>query len=584
MLINKRQRKQAVLLATTSVLAFTAVFSGVGSALAEVKSVTAVATVRTTSNVAANETVVGTAVAPVAMELVGGGTIVNRGTVRGFADHSAIVVTGVASADTKIDNYGTIEASKAAGNTARDVAAIYLNSRADIINRSTGVIKGTGGADGIIVATDVANGTAGGSTITNENGGVISSDSGNAISVYGSMRSITNSGKIISETGTAIYLGANGAITDGITNNATGVIQGGAADGSGKAIDASVSSANLTINNAGTIVGQILFGSGTDTLNITGGKITGNVSGDSKDTVNFDLGTGSFTTAGKFVGIGTINANSGTTTLAQAVTGASAFNIKSGATVKQNASIQATKVTNAGTLDVGSTKQTITGNYVQSSTGSLAVTITDAATGSLFVTGTANVDGKIAPNTQARTNAIAGGTSLTVLESTGALTVASTASVDGTKSIEKFSLSQSGNLLKITREAGLSTDSTVVQKLDAIIASNASGSESASALKKALTTLSSQTGGIEAKIVKLGGVSTSLGSVLSVLNTFQFKNASGTVVELTSQQVSDLVTQFVQELTPSFAISTASTGVTNAVGSASTTTINNRVASMRGSD
>ena len=59
---------------------------------------------------------------------------------------------------TKIDNYGTIEASKTAGNTARDVAAIYLNSRADIINRSTGVIKGTGGADGIIVATDVANG------------------------------------------------------------------------------------------------------------------------------------------------------------------------------------------------------------------------------------------------------------------------------------------------------------------------------------------------------------------------------------------------------------------------------------------
>ena len=253
---------------------------------------------------------------------------------------------------------------------------------------------------------------AGGSTITNEQGGVISSDSGNAISVYGSMRSITNSGKIISDTGTAIYLGAEGAITEGITNTSTGVIQGGAADGSGKAIDASVSTANLTINNAGTIVGQILFGTGTDTLNITGGSITGNVSGNSKDTVNFDLGTGSFTTAGKFVGIGTINANSGTTTLAQAVTGASAFNIKSGATVKQNASIAAAKVTNAGTLDVGSSKQTITGNYVQSSTGSLAVTITDAATGSLFVTGTANVDGKIAPNTQARTNAIAGGTSL----------------------------------------------------------------------------------------------------------------------------------------------------------------------------
>ena len=312
MLINKRQRKQAVLLATTSVFAFTAVFSGTGSAFAEVKSVTAVATVRTTSNIAASETIVGTANAPVAIELIGGGTIENKGTIRGLANASAIVVTGVASAATKIDNSGTIEASKTAGNNARDVAAIYLNSRADIINRSTGVIKGTGGADGIIVATDVANGNAGGSTITNENGGVISSDSGNAISVYGSMRSITNSGKIISETGTAIYLGAKGAITDGITNTATGLIQGGPADGSGKAIDASLSSANLTINNAGTIVGQILFGTGTDTLNVTGGKITGNVSGDSKDSVNFDLGSsGSFTTGGKFVGIGTINANSG---------------------------------------------------------------------------------------------------------------------------------------------------------------------------------------------------------------------------------------------------------------------------------
>jgi hypothetical protein len=467
MLINKRQRKQAVLLATTSVFAFTAVFSGVGSAFAEVKSVTAVATVRTTSNIAASETIVGTANAPVAIELIGGGTIVNAGTIRGLANASAIVVTGVASAATKIDNSGTIEASKSSGNNARDVAAIYLNSRADIINRSTGVIKGTGGADGIIVATDVANGSAGGSTITNENGGVISSDSGNAISVYGSMRSITNSGKIISETGTAIYLGANGAITDGITNTATGVIQGGPADGSGKAIDASISAANLTINNAGTIVGQILFGTGTDTLNVTGGKITGNVVGDSKDSVNFNLDSGSFTTGGKFVGIGTINANSGTTTLAQAVTGASAFNISSVAKVKQSASIEATKVTNAGTLDVGSSKQTITGNYVQ--TGTLATTITNAANGSLAVSGTANVNGKIAPDTKtSRTTPVAPGTSFTVLESTGALTVASTLSLDNTNTLEKFVISKSGNLLKITREFGLAADAPAQKALDGI--------------------------------------------------------------------------------------------------------------------
>src|SRR6478736_4724396 len=100
MLINKRQRKQAVLLATTSVFAFTAVFSGVASAYAEVKSVTAVATVRATSNIAASQTIVGTPNAPVAIELIGGGTIVNAGTIRGQANASAIVVTGVASAAT----------------------------------------------------------------------------------------------------------------------------------------------------------------------------------------------------------------------------------------------------------------------------------------------------------------------------------------------------------------------------------------------------------------------------------------------------------------------------------------------------
>lgn len=587
MLINKRQRKQAVLLATTSVFAFTAVFSGTGSAFAEVKSVTAVATVRTTSNIAASETIVGTANAPVAIELIGGGTIENKGTIRGLANASAIVVTGVASAATKIDNSGTIEASKTAGNNARDVAAIYLNSRADIINRSTGVIKGTGGADGIIVATDVANGDAGGSTITNENGGVISSDSGNAISVYGSMRSITNSGKIISETGTAIYLGANGAITDGITNTATGLIQGGAADGSGKAIDASLSSANLTINNAGTIVGQILFGTGTDTLNVTGGKITGNVVGDSKDSVNFNLGSGSFTTGGKFVGIGTINANSGTTTLAQAVTGASAFNIKSGATVKQSASIEATKVTNAGTLDVGSSKQTITGNYVQ--TGTLATTITNAANGSLAVSGTANVDGKIAPDTKtSRTTPITPGTSFTVLESTGTLTTASTLALDSTNTLEKFVISKSGNLLKITREFGLSAEAPVQKAIDAIksggvsTGSDPSAAQTAVALQQALGILVDSNGGIQGRINTVGPTSP-LGSILSV---FQGSTIviNGTTVTLTQAQVNDIVSQFVQELTPSFSISATSAGVTNSIGASSSSTISNRVASLRGAD
>ncbi|WP_037449099.1 autotransporter outer membrane beta-barrel domain-containing protein [Skermanella stibiiresistens] len=552
------------------------------SAYAEVRQVTAVATVTTATTVAANRTIVGTDNAPVALELVSGGSIKNEGTIRGV-NASAIVVTGVASAGTRIENDGTIEASRNVGNTARDIAAIYVASRAEIINNAKGVIKGTGGADGIIVATNVAGIDTAGTTITNA--GTISSDSGNAISVYGAMRSITNSGTIISETGTAIYLGADGAITDGITNS--GTIQGGASDGSGKAIDASLSKANLTINNSGKIVGQILFGSGTDVLNITGGSITGNVSGDGKDTVNFDLGTGSFTTGGTFSGIGTLNAKTGTTTLAQAVTGATAFNISSGATVKQQAAIAAATVTNAGTLNVGASKQTITGNYVQ--TGTLALTITDAASGSLSVSGTANVAGKVAPDTKAsRTLSIAPGASFTVLESTGALTVASSTSVDGTNTLEKFALSQSGNLLKLVRESGLAPDSTVKKTLDGITngtivtVGSPSVAATSAALSTALTTIVNSSTGLQGSITRVGAT-TPMGSILSVLQNPTVV-IGGQTVTLTPAQVSDIVSQYVTELTPDFSISSTSAGVSNAIGASSSTTVSNRVASLRSQD
>jgi hypothetical protein len=116
MLINKRRGKQAVLLATTSVFAFTAVFSGVGSALAQVVPSVAAVTVRTTSNVAAADTVSGTEVAPVSMELIGGGTIQNRGRIQGLTDDIAILVADEASAATQIDNYGTIETANTRAN------------------------------------------------------------------------------------------------------------------------------------------------------------------------------------------------------------------------------------------------------------------------------------------------------------------------------------------------------------------------------------------------------------------------------------------------------------------------------------
>jgi outer membrane autotransporter protein len=252
------------------------------------------------------------------------------------------------------------------------------------------------------------------------------------------MRSITNSGTIISETNTAILIGANGAVTDGITNS--GIIRGGSLDGTGKAIDASASSANLTINNSGTIVGKILFGTGTDTLNITGGRITGDVSGDSKDTVNFTLGSGSFTTGGTFAGFGDVNIKSGTVKLAHA--------------------IQATRVTNAGTVDVGATTQTITGSYTQTSTGTLKTTLTNTTSGKLVVTGNASVAGTIFADGSGRDAPITPGTEFTVLQA-GNLT-SSTATL-ATNTLANFKLQNVNNSIKLVLQSGLNPDNPRVK-------------------------------------------------------------------------------------------------------------------------
>ena len=371
----------------------------------------------------------GTGANGIGVQVVSGGsvgTITNTGTIQSTNNGSAVLigdVTGpVANAGT-LANTGLIRSSGTAAavqiDSGSSIAAI-MNSSANAMIQATGSgsainvlgTVGTIGNVGSIVDTSAAaiNIAAGGSVGSLSNSGAILSASGpgimnagtlGGVANSGTITSVLNNGSIVSSQGTAIANFGAGAILNGITNTASGLIQGGAGNGSGVAIDDSGGTTRaLTINNAGAVIGAIKLGPKGDTLNVTGGSITGNIVGmtGSSDIVNFNP-TGTFTTGGSIANVDTVNVTGGTLVLANPSTstyGASTFNVGSGAVTDMNAGIQASVVNNAGLLNVGSGSQTITGNYVQATTGSLGVTVlgTGAANaGKLTVTGTATILG-----------------------------------------------------------------------------------------------------------------------------------------------------------------------------------------------
>ena len=308
---------------------------------------------------------------------VSGGTITNAGTIS-TADTSLAAIS--VSKATTINNSGTISgvakgitvASGAAGSIINNTGTITItgttagNAAIDIAANTaitnSGQITATGAANAIRVATAVS---AAGTTIDNQVGGVIQvTGTGSAIIVGSPITSINNAGTIQSTAGTAIEVTANGSITSGITNTATGSIIGGG----GNAIDASSSANPLTVNNAGTITGNIRLGSGANVVNVSGGSISGQIFGANPTVVNY---TGD-TTANGIVGVGTVNHSAGVLTVASGITAANVNNT-------------------GGTIAITSNK-TITGNYTQTAGGTFQTAVTGRTTAAvLTVTGTATL-------------------------------------------------------------------------------------------------------------------------------------------------------------------------------------------------
>lgn len=341
-----------------------------------------------------NGTIIATGSNAVAVD-VGGlvNTIAIGGSVGASGDGAAAVLIANGGSIGNVSNSGTIttSGSGAAGFNVGGALGSLTNS---------GQIVSSGLDD---AAVNVAvSGTIG--TIANNTTGTITATgaSGMALNLRGTVGAVTNGGTILAPLGTAIGTGSGGKIGGGITNALSGLIQGGPSNGSGVAIDNASNANALTINNAGSIIGAIRFGTGADALNVTGtGTIVGAITGQGGGGSTIDFApSGTYALTNPIASVDTINVVSGgfliqplgITTMP--IAAAKAFNIGSAATVAWNGgTVQSAQFTNSGLLNIGTSNPTISGAYIQTSAGHLGLTFGGTANGLLSVTGSATVSG-----------------------------------------------------------------------------------------------------------------------------------------------------------------------------------------------
>jgi len=231
--------------------------------------------------------------------------ITNTGTIRSVNAFSATVVAnseGITVGGGTIVNSGTIEGLVTAGNTNAVGKGISLLGN-DI---TTGPLAGTREA------------IYGNAVITNQNGGLIRGDSDSGIVVGGPASGFTvtinnNAGATIRGGATLAGLGGtNAAILTGADND--------------------------TINTAGTIDGSsngraIAMGGGNNTLNITGGTITGSIDGGTGGTNALTVNPGAgnaFSYGGAITNFNTTAVQGGRFNLSGSINSTSAITISSG--------------------------------------------------------------------------------------------------------------------------------------------------------------------------------------------------------------------------------------------------------------
>ena len=336
-------------------------------------------------------------------------TIVTTGKVTGEAD-GAIIAANHGSGTLSITTGGVVESQSSYG-----IFALNEGADADIdvngmVTGQTGVVAVQNG-DGVLALTisgDVTGNLNGASAGPGHGSGLIiaRNQPGNVTGT------IVNSGSIVSEQHDAVVFRGgptfNGDFDTTFTN--TGTITGG----NGIAINAANTTGDAVFNQMrGLITGDILLGSGNDTLNITGGIVEGDVIASG--------GANTLTNAGVLTG--SVDLGDGVNVFDNRAGGV--FNAGTTAYVGAGNTLN-----NAGVFSPGGNgavqTTTVTGNLVQTTSAALVADV-DLGTGTsdlVSVTGTADLAGSVDLTLQNVTvqNLTVGGQEFTLVSAAGGLT------------------------------------------------------------------------------------------------------------------------------------------------------------------
>lgn len=331
----------------------------------------------------------------------------NSGTIQATATSmGGGIVVGGSSLTTGITNSGTVIGGSSGTDSGYGIA-IEDSTVGGIVN--SGTIIGTGGIMGYGIALN-------GSTITGSisNSGTIS---GAAIGLQVANSRVNGSisnyaGGVIEALGVGLIVDEHASV-GGIVN--VGIIRGG--EGS-LGLDNTVS--GFIVHNTGTLDGGVSLGINTLNLNGDTSRVIGTTRGSGTVNVN-----GTFTSEGRFR-VGNFN-----------VASTGVFHQEHGVSVSEGI------VSNHGVWDVGTGSQTITGDFEQSSGGTLRLGLSSASTyGSLQVRGEATVaDGSsVFVNVIGAPTLVIDSTITGVLTAENGLTAnASTLSVRDNSALYKFS-------------------------------------------------------------------------------------------------------------------------------------------------
>ncbi|MGL4861154.1 MAG: hypothetical protein ACRC5A_15765 [Enterobacteriaceae bacterium] len=250
-----------------------------------------------------------------------------------------------------------------------DAEAISLKDNATIIIKSGALVQndssftyGNYGSGGNTI--DFRDNT----TLTIEQGATVYSKgagSAEAINPMGQGNTITNSGTIISDVTPPIWFEfTTGAGGNTLINNETGVIQAGTLQSPHTVFGMNGNASNyLIVTNKGTMIGDLQFGDGNDTLNLyTTSVISGTVNGGLGTNLLTLNGTGSATLDwSKYTHWQTLTKQeSGTWTINSALSGVSTLNINSGVLILNGANTLADSALNfaGGALGIGDASHT----------------------------------------------------------------------------------------------------------------------------------------------------------------------------------------------------------------------------------